>query len=80
MSLADVRLSAVIAATSAPPLLWACFYWRRVREHRRRVRLGLCLACGYNLLHSPDKCPECGSVQDRTNSPAADVPSTSLPE
>ena len=68
----------VIAGMLVPPLLLEGRRWRRVREHRRRVRLGLCLACGYDLRHSPEKCPECGSasVQARTNPPAADVPTT----
>jgi hypothetical protein len=32
----------------------------------RRRRLGLCVACGYNLTGSPEKCPECG--QERSPS------------
>jgi rubrerythrin len=45
-----------------PPMLLEGHRWRRVREHRRRVRLGLCLVCGYDLRHSPEQCPECGAV------------------
>ena len=30
------------------------------------VRLALCLARGYDLRHSPEKCPECGAAVQRT--------------
>jgi hypothetical protein len=41
----------------------ATYYFMLVRAARRQVTrriAGLCAHCGYDLRHSPDKCPECG--------------------
>jgi hypothetical protein len=42
-------------------MLAAILVYRSIRT-RRRHRLGLCPACGYDLRFSPDLCPECGSA------------------
>jgi rubrerythrin len=35
----------------------------RRRDHRRRAD-ARCIACGYDLRGSPNRCPECGAVPE----------------
>jgi len=51
----------LVPGTAALPLLWSANRTARLLVHRYRLRLGLCLHCGYDLRASNDRCPECGS-------------------
>ena len=51
-------LWAPAAAFAAIPL----YRVARFAARRRRVRAGLCPACGYDLRATPEQCPECGTV------------------
>jgi hypothetical protein len=46
--------TAMLAAAAASRLR------RQTLEYRKKF--GRCLACGYDLCATPDRCPECGSV------------------
>ena len=50
--------------------------WRRARERRRRWKLELCPACGYDVRGSAERCPECGTPIRRFPRDAAtmDIP------
>ena len=53
----------LIAGTMA--ILPFCWMLRRARLRHRWVR-GLCIACGYDLRATRDRCPECGTVVAKT--------------
>jgi hypothetical protein len=51
----------VVLLTALPPIWLAVGRFRRRNQRRRRLELGCCSRCGYDLRASPDCCPECGA-------------------
>jgi hypothetical protein len=62
-----VRVWSLVSAFAVLPAIFAFRQVRTVRRRRRRARLGLCPACGYDLRASPGRCPECGRRGDEVN-------------
>jgi hypothetical protein len=58
----------ILLLLAAPYPIYRLFNISSDRD-RRRFASGQCVACGYDLRHTPDRCPECGLV------PAPVVPS-----
>ena len=56
----DLTLNVLGLAVAAAVVVWAVLAWRMAREKRRRWKLDLCPACGYDLRENKQRCPECG--------------------
>src|SRR5688572_2111018 len=51
----------LIAFLAMVPVAWWVLVFRDRNETRRRLRLGLCMECGYDVRHANGRCPECGA-------------------
>jgi hypothetical protein len=60
----SVAMYWIAAATTVLPLYW--FITGRHWESFRRQQLNLCVRCGYDLRATPDRCPECGEVPNKS--------------
>jgi hypothetical protein len=47
------------------PLKRGLSFVRQVRA-RHRIKSGHCIGCGYDLRVTPDRCPECGTVPEKS--------------
>ena len=52
----------LLLAASLLPAWWLANHAYRRRLTRRRIASGSCIACGYDLRASRERCPECGMV------------------
>jgi len=51
-------------ALAAVGLIWTIVFYRRAQRAYRNLCRGYCPACGYDLRATPDRCPECGHVDE----------------
>jgi hypothetical protein len=66
-----------LAAAAVPPGVLLAARVASVRQRRRRVRMGVCPTCGYDLRATSGRCPECGAkVPTRSTEVIAERPVT----
>jgi hypothetical protein len=68
-------LWSAVLTSAVLPALWIRGV-RRDRTLRRRASANRCLACGYDLRATPERCPECGAAGPDADAPCATAPAS----
>jgi len=60
---------AMACLAALPPVAWGALTSATWRRRRTSAKRGLCLACGYDLRATPERCPECGTPVSGRSAP-----------
>lgn len=71
-----IPLAPILLITAVFPTVFLA----KQRQHRIRLRKGLCTSCGYDLRSSPDRCPECGALLGSGKTPGLSLGQSSILE
>lgn len=72
-----IPVGCLLALPAAWPAAWAWHQHRR-RRALRRLAAGQCVACGYDLRATPERCPECGATANASQ-PSASMSNQNTP-
>jgi hypothetical protein len=65
MRLLALNYQLVLVLTGILPAIWIYHANQQRILRSQRKKAGLCIACGYDLRETPDRCPECGAAAER---------------
>jgi hypothetical protein len=60
-----IKLLLFVMLSSLLPVIWLAKRVDRWINRRKQANSGVCRECGYDLRATPDRCPECGTIQGK---------------